>query len=135
MNAKPTQIQFAMVSYGMDFLDPYNMLSVWLGSGRHNWMNSQFDTMVKQAAQFTGDPNQRTQMFQDAERLLVQDVGGAFIYHRTIADLYKPYLRGSELDKDKNGFAAMHWPGYGNFSALPGSMYISNDVPPGRRTS
>jgi ABC-type oligopeptide transport system substrate-binding subunit len=135
MNAKPTQIQFGMVSYGMDFLDPFNMLSVWLSGGRHNWNNSQFDNLVKQAAQFTGDPNTRIQMFQDAERLLVQDVGGAFIYHRTIADLYKPYLKGSELEPDKNGFAAMHWPGYVNFSALPGSMYISRDVPSGRPTS
>ncbi len=31
LNAKPTGIQFGMVSYGMDFLDPYNMLSVWDG--------------------------------------------------------------------------------------------------------
>src|SRR6266568_8487639 len=31
LNAKPTQIQFGMVSYGFDFLDPFNMLSVWLG--------------------------------------------------------------------------------------------------------
>jgi ABC-type transport system substrate-binding protein len=135
MNAKPTQIQFGMVSYGMDYLDPSNMLGVWLSSGRHNWANPQYDQLVKQAAQYTGDPATRTQMFQDAERLLVSDVGGVFIYHRTIADLYKPFLRGSELEKDKNGFAAMHWPGYANFSALPGSMYISSDVPAGRKTS
>ncbi len=50
MNAKPTQIQFGMVSYGMDYLDPSNMLGVWLSSGRHNWTNSQFDDMVKKAA-------------------------------------------------------------------------------------
>ncbi|MDQ3810314.1 MAG: peptide ABC transporter substrate-binding protein [Chloroflexota bacterium] len=128
MNAKPTQIQFGMVSYGFDFLDPYNMLSVWLGDGRHNWKNAQFDDMVKKAASFTGDPAQRIKMFQDAERLLVSDVGGVFIYHRTVSDLYKPYLKGSELEPDKNGFAAMHWPGYGNMSALVGSMYVSKDV-------
>jgi peptide/nickel transport system substrate-binding protein/oligopeptide transport system substrate-binding protein len=55
-------------------------------------------------------------------------VGGVFIYHRTVADLYKPYLKGTELEADKNGFAAMHWPGYGNESTLIGSMYISKDV-------
>jgi ABC-type oligopeptide transport system substrate-binding subunit len=128
MNAKPTQIQFGMVSYGFDFLDPYNMLGVWLGSGRHNWMNSQFDDEVKKAAAFTGDPAQRTQMFQDAEKLLVSDVGGVFIDHRTIADLYKPYLAGSELQPDKNGFAAMHWPTYANMSTLVGSLYITKDA-------
>jgi ABC-type oligopeptide transport system substrate-binding subunit len=135
MNAKPTQIQFGMVSYGMDYLDPSNMLGVWLSSGRHNWANSQFDDMVKKAAQFTGDPNQRIQMFQDAEKLLVSDVGGAFIYHRTIADLYKPFFKGSEIEKDKNGFAAMHWPGFVNMSVLPSSLYLSKDVPSGRKSS
>src|SRR5206468_6818330 len=73
MNAKPPQIQFGMVSYGFDFLDPYNMLSVFLGDGRHNWKNADFDMLVKQAASFTGDSATRTKMFQDAERILVSD--------------------------------------------------------------
>jgi ABC-type oligopeptide transport system substrate-binding subunit len=128
LNAKPTQIQFGMVSYGMDFLDPYNMLSVWLGGGRHNWNSSQFDDMVKKAASFTGDPNQRTQMFQDAEKLLVTEAPGVFIYHRYQSDLYKPYLKGTELEPDQNGVAALHWPGYATFSNVIGSMYISKDV-------
>jgi ABC-type oligopeptide transport system substrate-binding subunit len=128
MNAKPTQIQFGMVSYGMDFLDPYNMLSVWLGGGRHNWNNAQFDGMVKQAAAFTGDPNQRIKMFQDAEKLLVTEAPGVFIYHRYQSDLYRPYLKGTELEPDQNGVAAIHWPGYSSFSQVIGSMYISKDV-------
>jgi ABC-type transport system substrate-binding protein len=128
LNAKPTQIQFGMVSYGFDFLDPSNMLGVWLSGGRHNWNNTQFDDMVKKAASFTGDPATRTKMFQDAERLLVSDVGGVFIYHRTVADLYKGYLKGSDLEPDKNGFAAMHWPNYGNESTMVGTVYISKDV-------
>jgi ABC-type oligopeptide transport system substrate-binding subunit len=128
MNAKPPQIQFGMVSYGFDFLDPSNMLGVFLGNGRHNWMNAQYDMLVKQAASYTGDQATRTKMFQDAERILVSDVGGVFINHRTVADLYKPYLKGSELEADKNGFAAMHWPGFVNMSTLVGSLYISKDA-------
>ncbi len=132
LNAKPTQIQFGMVSYGFDFLDPFNMLGVWLGGGRHNWNNAQYDEMVKKAASFTGDPAERIKMFQEAEKLLVTDVPAVFIYHQTVGDLYKPYLKGSELEPDKNGFAAMHWPSYANMSTLVGSMYISKDV--GNRT-
>jgi len=128
MNAKPTQIQFGMVSYGFDFLDPSNMLGVWLSSGRHNWANAQYDQMVKSAAQFTGDTATRIQMFQDAEKLLVSDVGGVFIDHRTISDVYRPYLKGPELEADKNGYAAIHWPGYINLNTVPGSLYISSDV-------
>jgi ABC-type transport system substrate-binding protein len=128
LNAKPPQIQFGMVSYGFDFLDPSNMLGVWLSGGRHNWNNKEFDDMVKKAASFTGDSATRTKMFQDAERLLVSDVGGVFIYHRTVADLYKGYLKGSDLEPDKNGFAAMHWPNYANMSTMVGTVYISKDA-------
>ena len=128
MNAKPTQIQFGMVSYGMDFLDPYNMLSVWLSGGRHNWNNSQFDDMVKKAAAFTGDPAERVKMFQDAEKLLVTEAPGVFIYHRYQSDIYKPYLKGTELEPDQNGVAAIHWPGFANTDTVIGSMYISKDV-------
>jgi ABC-type oligopeptide transport system substrate-binding subunit len=128
LNAKPTQIQFGMVSYGMDFLDPSNMLSVWLSGGRHNWNNTQYDDMVKKAAAFTGDPAQRVTMFQDAEKLLVTEAPGVFIYHRYQSDLYKPYLKGSELEPDQNGVAAIHWPGYITYDMVIGSMYVSKDV-------
>jgi len=128
LNAKPTQIQFGMVNYGMDFLDPYNMLSVWLGGGRHNWNNAQFDDMVKKAAAFTGDPAERVKMFQDAEKLLVTEAPGVFIYHRYQSDLYKSYLKGTELEPDQNGVAAIHWPGFSTYSQVIGSMYISKDV-------
>lgn len=128
MNAKPTEIQFGMVSYGFDFLDPYNMLSVWLGGGRHNWNNEAFDKLVREAGAFTGDPAERIRMFQEAERLLVEDVGGIFIYHRTAGDLYRPYLKGTELEPDNNGFAAQHWPGFAANNKLLGSMYISQEV-------
>jgi ABC-type oligopeptide transport system substrate-binding subunit len=116
------------VSYGFDFLDPYNMLSVFLSGGRHNWNNQQYDDLVKKAASFTGDPATRTKMFQDAERILVSDVGAVFINHRTVADLYKPYVKGSELEPDKNGFAAMHWPGYSNESTMISTVYVTKDA-------
>jgi ABC-type oligopeptide transport system substrate-binding subunit len=128
MNAKPTQIQFGMVNYGMDFLDPYNMLSVWLSGGRHNWNNTTFDDAVKKAASFTGDPAERIKMFQDAEKILVSDVGGVFIYHRYVSDLYKNYMKGSELEPDQNGVAALHWPGYAGFSQSVSSVYMSKDA-------
>jgi ABC-type transport system substrate-binding protein len=37
LTAKPTQIELGFIRYGMDFLDPFNMLSVWLTGGRHSW--------------------------------------------------------------------------------------------------
>ena len=66
----------------------------------------------------TGDPAARTKMFQDAEKILVEDVGGIWLYHETPGDSIKPYVKGAALEPDKNGVAAMHWPGFSGFSTF-----------------
>ncbi len=128
LNAKPTKLQFGMVSYGMDFLDPSNMLGVWLGTGRHNWKNAEYDKLVNDAAEFTGDDAERTKMFQDAEKLLVTDAPGVYIYHRTVADLFKPYVVGKWAEKNIAGFSGLQWPGYSSMDDSLSTLYISNEV-------
>ena len=128
LTAKPTKIPFGFVSYGMDFLDPFNMLSVWLSGGRHSWVNKDFDTKVKTAASFLGPTDQRIKMFQDAERVLVSDVPGVFIYHETPVQLIKPYVTGPALQADKSGNKSLHWPGYTTADSVPSGLYITKDV-------
>jgi ABC-type transport system substrate-binding protein len=128
LNAKPTQVQFGMVSYGIDFLDPSNMLGVWLGTGRHNWQNATYDKMVNDAAALIGDDAKRTQMFQDAEKLLVTEAPGVFIYHRTRADIIKPYVAGDFLKPNKANSGGLQWPGFSGFSNAMNTLYISNKV-------
>lgn len=132
LTAKPTKILLGFVSYGMDFFDAYNMLSVWLSGGRHSWSNPDFDQLVKDAASFTGAADERTKMFQDAERILVEDVPAVFVYHETPVQLVKPWLKGDALKADKNGIASVHWPGYSTMSTVPAELYIGADAPPGR---
>jgi peptide/nickel transport system substrate-binding protein/oligopeptide transport system substrate-binding protein len=97
LNAKPTQLQFGAVSYGMDYLDPSNMLGIWISTGRHSWKNDEFDQLVTEASSLTGDMDLREQMFRDAEQILVDDVGGIFINHRWQGTLYQPYVQGSSI--------------------------------------
>ena len=132
LTAKPTEVTFGYVSYGMDFLDPFNMLSVWLSGGRHSWANEEFDGLVKEAASFVGDAGERTTMFQDAEKVLVEDVPGVFVYHETPVQLVKPWVKGPALEADANGITSIHWPGYTAMSTVPGELYISADAPVGR---
>lgn len=132
LNAKPTEILLGFVSYGMDFLDPYNMLSVWLSGGRHSWANDDYDQLVREAASFTGDPDERTTMFQDAERILVEDVPGVFVYHETPVQLIKPWVKGVFLEPDASGITSLHWPGYSAGSTVPAELYIGADAPAGR---
>jgi peptide/nickel transport system substrate-binding protein/oligopeptide transport system substrate-binding protein len=127
LNAKPTEIQFGMVSYGMDFLDPSNMLGVWLGTGRHNWQNATFDKLVNTAAESL-DATGRIAQFQEAEKLLVTDAPAVFIYHRTVGDLIKPWVKGTALEPNSAGSAGLQWPGYGTNSNSISSLYITKDV-------
>lgn len=123
MNAKPTELQFGAVSYGMDFLDPANLLgNVWHSSGRHSWKNDEFDSLVTEASAMVGDPEARDQMFRDAERILVDDVGGIFINHRWQGNLIQPYIQGDAFRvPDSQGIAGFHW---GNDSAIS-DLYIA----------
>ena len=123
---RPTTVTLGAVSYGMDYLDPANMLGVWVSTGRHSWRNEEFDSLVAEANSFTGDPAVRTQMYQDAERILVEDVGGAFLVHRIQGTLWQPYMNatGNCWEPDRQGTIATHW---GNAHCW-GQYYITNDV-------
>ena len=126
-------LPFYMVSYGFDYLDPSNMLGIWTSNGRHAWKNAQFDQLVTDASSLVGDNAKRDQMFKDAEKILVDDVGGIFIYHATPGNIYRPYLVGEELEPDKTGVAAWHWPGIEDIGMLAFTMYINNTAPADRK--
>lgn len=129
LNSKPTQIPMGFVRYGFDFFDAYNMLSVWLSGGRHSWVNEAFDTAVNTAAEYLGDPAEREQMFKDAERILVEDVPGVFVYHGTPVQFVKPWLKGDFIKPDVNGITSMHFPGFTVLSTVLQEIYIGADAP------
>jgi ABC-type transport system substrate-binding protein len=123
LNAKPTQLTLGAVSYGMDFLDPSNLLGIWVSSGRHSWKNDEFDSLVAKASNLVGDDRKREQMFRDAQKILVDDVGGVFIAHRWQGDLFKPYVQGDSFrTPDSNGISGKHWGNDWYWS----NVYISN---------
>ncbi|MEN9934539.1 MAG: hypothetical protein RLZZ387_1118, partial [Chloroflexota bacterium] len=127
LNAKPTQLQFGMVSYGIDYLDPSNMLGVWLATGRHNWQNGTYDEMVLKASELL-DAEERLKIFQDAERMLVEEAPAVWIYHRTYADVMKPYIVGDALEPNKGGFSGLQWPGISAYSNAISTLYVNNTV-------
>ncbi len=129
LNAKPTQIPLGYVRYGFDYLDPSNMLSVWRSGGRHSWANADFDAGLKAASEFLGSTEERVAMFQATERILVEDVPAVFVYHGTIAQFIKPWLKGDFILPDTNGIVSQHWPGFTTMSTVPDETYIGADAP------
>ncbi len=129
LTAKPTEVLLGWVRYGMDFVDPFNMLGVWLSGGRYSWKNEEYDAKVKAAAEFLGSTEERIAMFQEAERILVEDVPAVFVYHGTNPQVIKPWVKGAFLEPDNSGISAMHWPGFSPMSTVPNELYISSDTP------
>ena len=93
--------------YEYDYLDPANLLTrLWKssspnGSPRHAWKNEKFDELVTQAGREIDEAG-RFSIYKAAERVLVEDVGGIFLTHMVIHQIWYPYLTGFEPDKTGN---------------------------------
>jgi ABC-type transport system substrate-binding protein len=123
--ARPTTLQFGGVSYGMDYLDPANMLGVWKSTGRHSWRVAEYDDLVNEADQIVGDREARMALYHEAERILVEDVGGVFLFHRNLGALLQPYIAGGTcFEPDNQGVSAWHW----NNQWCWGEFYVTQDV-------
>jgi ABC-type transport system substrate-binding protein len=112
--------------YEYDYLDPANMLtSLWRsvnekGSPRHSWISKKFDDLVTEAGR-TADEKKRIDMYQQAERILVEDVGGIFLEHEVIYQIWWPFVTG--MHPDKTGNVIYRWLDIALYQ-----MYIRNDV-------
>lgn len=112
--------------YEYDYLDPANLLTrLWKstganGSPRHAWKNEKFDELVSLAGREIDDAK-RFALYGDAERILVEDVGGIFLTHMVIHQVWYPYLTGFE--PDKNGNTVFRYLDISRFQ-----MYMRNDV-------
>jgi ABC-type transport system substrate-binding protein len=127
LNAKPTQMPFGWISYGMDYFDASNMLGVWKGGGRHNWNNKQYDTLLAEAGPET-DQAKRNALYADAQKLLTQDASSLFVYFQLHGYYYQPYYQGAALAKDKYNYDGIEWPGVGTATYDLQSLYIANNV-------
>jgi len=112
--------------YEYDYLDPANLLTrLWKsnsekGSPRHAWKNAEFDDLVSLAGREI-DEAKRFALYGDAEKILIEDVGGIFLTHMVIHQIWYPYLTGFE--PDKNGKTVFRYLDISRFQ-----MYLRSDV-------
>jgi len=115
------------VSYGMDYFDASNMLSVYKGGGRHDWDNAQYDNLLAQgAAEF--NKAKRQEIYTEAQVLQTSQAPAVFIFHGLDAYLMWPYVQGPALAKNYLGYDGLQWPGFFPFSTYQEGIYIGNDV-------
>jgi ABC-type transport system substrate-binding protein len=128
MEAQPeTEIEMGAVSYGMDYFDASNMLSVYKSGGRHDWDNAQYDHLLAEGA-VTSDHNQRQEIYTEAQVLMTSQAPAVFVFYGLYAFLQWPYIQGPALAKNFLGYTGIEWPGFATFSTSEQGIYIANNV-------
>ncbi|MBT5876933.1 MAG: peptide ABC transporter substrate-binding protein [Candidatus Latescibacteria bacterium] len=97
------EITLALVPYSQDYPDPSNLLGLWLSGGRHAWHDDDFERLVREGNEFMGPTADRFEIYQAAERRLVEDVGGIFIWHPVEHRLWKSYFSSPDLMPNRRG--------------------------------
>jgi oligopeptide transport system substrate-binding protein len=127
MNHIPTQLQMGFVSYGMDYFDASNMLSVYKSGGRHNWNNAQYDSLLAKGAA-ESNTAERQAIYTQAQELLTDQAPGVFIFHLLYGYLYWPYLEGQALGTNQLGYDGIQWPGFFSTSSSLTELYVADNV-------
>jgi oligopeptide transport system substrate-binding protein len=118
--------------YEYDFMDPANLLSaIWhstpgpkgetdWGATQLPWHNADFDKLCDQAGTEV-DPVKRIDLYQQAEKVMVEDAGGAFLLWTLIFQVWWPYVTGWKANK--SGVVE-----YRYLDMALSNAYIRNDV-------
>lgn len=90
------QITLGLLQWGYDYVDPTNLLDWWGNQSRHTWKNTQFNQLIDQARSEI-DLTKRCQLYDQAEKILIEDVGAVFVGYPVWGTLYKPYIGGVKV--------------------------------------
>ncbi|MDQ5854417.1 MAG: peptide ABC transporter substrate-binding protein [Chloroflexota bacterium] len=91
--------QLTMGDWCADYPDPQNWLSVAFRTGgvvaaTIGWSNPKFDELTAEADKLRIDDPRRAQLYQEAQRLLVEEAPVAFFVDTNMHRLVKPWVKG-----------------------------------------
>jgi oligopeptide transport system substrate-binding protein len=88
--------QLCRAAWIADYVDPNSFLDMWLTGGGNNdtgWSNAEYDRLIAQAAR-ESNPERRSEIFQRAEALLLDELPLIPIYFYTRVGLRRPEVKG-----------------------------------------
>jgi len=88
--------QLYVGGWGADYPDDQDWFDIWMtGSGNvfGGWSNPAYDALVKKA-DIEPDAKKRQDYYDQAQKILIDDAGGGFLYQRNYMYLVKPYVQG-----------------------------------------
>lgn len=103
---------FFRSGWNADYPDPVNWDQLVFGPGSSQnygkWENPEFTQLLEQAAQAT-DADQRIEYYKQAERVLAEDAGAAFVYWYGRLRLVKPWVSGLTITAKDPELGAFHY--------------------------
>ena len=93
------EITLGLIQWYYDYADPSNFMDWWAAGSRHTWKNEQFNTLVKSAGGEL-DGAKRCTMYNQAERILIEDVGAVFVAHPSLGELWRSNLGGIQANPE-----------------------------------
>jgi len=100
-NMKAHKVDIGLVQWGADFADPINFFDWWTTQERHSWKNEAFNKLVNDARGLIDQPK-RCGMFNEAEKILLSDVGMVSVVFPVQGSAFKPYIGGIPVNKAGN---------------------------------
>ena len=88
--------QLYVGGWGADYPDDQDWFDIWMtGSGNvfGGYSNPDYDALVKKA-DVEPDAKKRQGYYDQAQKILIDDAGGGFLYQRNYMFLVKPYVQG-----------------------------------------
>jgi len=88
--------QLYVGGWGADYPDDQDWFDIWMtGSGNvfGGYSNPDYDALVKKA-DIEPDAKKRQDYYDQAQKILIDDAGGGFLYQRNYMMLAKPYVQG-----------------------------------------
>ncbi|MSP11443.1 MAG: peptide ABC transporter substrate-binding protein [Chloroflexi bacterium] len=116
---------FTFQQYQFDYFDPSNLLDLWK-TGNYDYSNKDYDALIDKADHFVGSKEDRIKLYQQAEKILVDEAGAIFLFWPQTVQFWRPYLKGKSLEPSKLGVQSFR----GNKLGLTHyNMYITKDRP------
>jgi oligopeptide transport system substrate-binding protein len=105
--------QLAFISWGADYPDPQNFLSLQLqtGAGNNNgsFSDSAFDQLTKRADTIVGNNRYRYRLYQQAEKIALDKAAWICLFHGKSAILINNHVHGLVING--GGLTARNWAG------------------------
>jgi ABC-type transport system substrate-binding protein len=93
------EVPLGLIQWAQDYSDPTNFMDWWTAQTRHPWKNEKFNELVNNARGEL-DKTKRCAMYNEAEKILISDVGGVFIGNPVQGEVWKPNVGGLKVAKN-----------------------------------